>query len=264
VEDLREEALETLEHDVARALELATEALRRQPDAESHYVMGVAQSADGQNEAAIQSFSAAVKADPDHADAWIALGWEEFDLLDMEEARAAASSALRIDPHHPDALILRAALRERRGDFAGADRDLQAAALTAPDTCVVPPQLEDATIEAIADEVVRSMGPDIQKALLDVHIRVEEVPSDELLASFDPPMRPTELLGCMSGPSIVERSVSDAWSALPASILLFRRNLMRVAHDPEELREELRVTLLHEIGHYLGLDEQDLEDRGLD
>ena len=46
--------------------------------------------------------------------------------------------------------------------------------------------------------------------------------------------------------------------------MLFRSNLMRMAHDREAMQEELRVTLLHEIGHFLGLDEEDLERRGLD
>jgi predicted Zn-dependent protease with MMP-like domain len=59
-------------------------------------------------------------------------------------------------------------------------------------------------------------------------------------------------------------AVSGSWGALPATIQLFRCNLARVASDREELLEEVRVTLLHEIGHYLGLDEDDLEARGLD
>jgi predicted Zn-dependent protease with MMP-like domain len=50
---------------------------------------------------------------------------------------------------------------------------------------------------------------------------------------------------------------------LPPVITLFRFNLARLANDPEELRSQLRITLLHEIGHALGLDEDDLAERGL-
>ena len=45
-------------------------------------------------------------------------------------------------------------------------------------------------------------------------------------------------------------------------ILLFRRNLERVAQDEEELREEIRTTLLHETGHFFGMTEKDLDDVG--
>ena len=45
-------------------------------------------------------------------------------------------------------------------------------------------------------------------------------------------------------------------------ILLFRRNLERVAQDEEELRDEIRTTLLHETGHFFGMTEKDLDDVG--
>ena len=56
----------------------------------------------------------------------------------------------------------------------------------------------------------------------------------------------------------------DPWSHFPSSIGLFQRNLERYARDREELLEEIRVTLLHEVGHFLGLDEEQLRELGLD
>jgi predicted Zn-dependent protease with MMP-like domain len=56
----------------------------------------------------------------------------------------------------------------------------------------------------------------------------------------------------------------DPWSHFPSSIALFQRNLERFARDREELLEEIRITLLHEVGHFLGLDEDRLRDLGLD
>ncbi len=56
----------------------------------------------------------------------------------------------------------------------------------------------------------------------------------------------------MSGPPQVTR------------ILLFRKNLERMAIDSEDLREQIRITLLHETGHFFGMSEQDLADVGLD
>ena len=49
----------------------------------------------------------------------------------------------------------------------------------------------------------------------------------------------------------------------PGAIYLFRRNLLRVSADLEELAREVRVTVQHEVGHLLGLDEDDLEQWGL-
>jgi len=54
-------------------------------------------------------------------------------------------------------------------------------------------------------------------------------------------------------------------SPVPSQILLFLENLWAAAHGNEErFREEVRRTLLHELGHYLGLDEDGLSARGLD
>lgn len=264
VEDIREEALELLDEDPTRALALAREALGRQPDAESFYVCGLALCETDEAEEGVDAFRMAVKLDQEHVDAWVALGRELFDACEFEEAQGVLLTALRLDPHHPEALYYRACCRERRDDHDGAARDYQAAALVDPTTFPRPVPLDDETIERIAEEVVGMLHPSLQKYLEDVHIYIDEVPSVELLRQFDPAARPGEVLACFTGHALTERSSDDPWSALPATIVLFRRNLMRIAQDEETLHDELRVTLLHEIGHFLGLDEEDLEQRGLD
>jgi predicted Zn-dependent protease with MMP-like domain len=51
---------------------------------------------------------------------------------------------------------------------------------------------------------------------------------------------------------------------MPSAIRLYIENLRDEAEDdPERFRREVRKTLLHELGHYLGLEEDDLEKRGL-
>jgi predicted Zn-dependent protease with MMP-like domain len=69
-----------------------------------------------------------------------------------------------------------------------------------------------------------------------------------------------DLLGLFVGIPLTERSVSDL--ADLSSITLFTRNLERSCSDGAELVEEIRVTLLHEIGHYLGMTEEELEEAG--
>ena len=111
---------------------------------------------------------------------------------------------------------------------------------------------------------LQALHPTLREYLRDVPILLEEFPSDEILQHYDPPAYPTELLGYFSGHSLMKRSLEDPWSGVPGAIVLFRRNLQRYAQDHEHLLEELRITLFHEVGHFLGLSEQDLEERGLD
>ena len=94
-------------------------------------------------------------------------------------------------------------------------------------------------------------------------ISIEEFPSEEFLAQYDPPIHPTEILGYFSGPTLMERSLENPWSQFPAKVVIFRKNIEKHAHNEQDLVEEMRITLLHELGHYLGLDEADLEERGL-
>jgi len=51
---------------------------------------------------------------------------------------------------------------------------------------------------------------------------------------------------------------------LPATIAIFRRPLVETFDDPAELEEEIRITVLHELGHYFGMDEDQIADLGYD
>jgi predicted Zn-dependent protease with MMP-like domain len=71
-----------------------------------------------------------------------------------------------------------------------------------------------------------------------------------------------DLLGLYEGVSLVDRHVDDS-NAVDDTITLFRIPLMESCRTMEELREEIRITLLHELGHYFGFEENELEERGL-
>ena len=72
----------------------------------------------------------------------------------------------------------------------------------------------------------------------------------------------TDLLGLFEGVPYNEKMGSTQAEA--DRIIIFRRNLEESCETDEELAQEIRTTLLHEIGHYLGWDEDDLAERGLD
>lgn len=72
----------------------------------------------------------------------------------------------------------------------------------------------------------------------------------------------SDTLGLFVGPEFA--SEGTAALPLPPQIILFLENLWEQAEaDEEAFREEVRTTYLHELGHYLGLDEDDLFERGL-
>jgi predicted Zn-dependent protease with MMP-like domain len=67
------------------------------------------------------------------------------------------------------------------------------------------------------------------------------------------------LMGVFEGVPATERSVWDA-SAGPARIVLYQKNIEAACENDDEIREEVRLTLLHELGHYFGMNEDQLED----
>ena len=70
-----------------------------------------------------------------------------------------------------------------------------------------------------------------------------------------------DVLGLFTGAEMAEEDAVP----MPAQIILFLENLWEFAEDDEEIYcDEIRTTFLHELGHFLGLDEDDLFERGLD
>ncbi len=115
-------------------------------------------------------------------------------------------------------------------------------------------------------------------ALQEVAALKRALPSEMAVPAADVPVvampRPTremirqdgldpDLLGLFVGPNREEGA--EGGDPLPPEILLFLENLWEYAEADEEVfREEVRVTYFHELGHYLGLEEEELEDRGLE
>ncbi len=69
------------------------------------------------------------------------------------------------------------------------------------------------------------------------------------------------LCGLHSGTALTERSVEQP-DELPETIHLFREGILDHAEGWDRVREEIRITVLHEIGHHYGLDEDDLAELG--
>lgn len=251
--------------DPRTALESCVQALDLDPrNEEALYLLGECHQEMGDIHRAADAYQRAVLQEPTFSRAWAALGGMHLLNLRWEEARRCFNRALREDPHNADAWYGRAVLRERRGQFDGADRDLMRASRIDPDTYTFPEPLTDDEIEEIVETTISLLHPTLQDYLSNVAILLDEVPSEEVLRQYDPPAAPGEVLGYFSGTSLLERSLENPWSQLPSAIVLFRRVLQRHARNREQLVSELQVTLFHEVGHLLGLDEEDLVARGLE
>jgi predicted Zn-dependent protease with MMP-like domain len=103
----------------------------------------------------------------------------------------------------------------------------------------------DDHVRAALDE----LPPDLAAALKNVVVVVEEENPE------DP-----ELFGLYHGVPLPERG--DMAGMLPDKISIYRVPLEESFDDPRELREEIRITVLHELGHYFGLDEDRIAELG--
>ncbi|MGA7105774.1 MAG: metallopeptidase family protein [Candidatus Deferrimicrobiaceae bacterium] len=114
------------------------------------------------------------------------------------------------------------------------------------------------------DNVLRQALDDLpgmfRESLRNVAIVVEDRPPDWLLDELDLPPGET-IYGFYHGIPLPERSVLDSGN-LPDRISVYRGPLMEDFRDPGELVRQIRTTLLHEIGHYFGMDEEDLARLG--
>ncbi|MGH7742124.1 MAG: metallopeptidase family protein, partial [Candidatus Eiseniibacteriota bacterium] len=123
-----------------------------------------------------------------------------------------------------------------------------------------PLEISESEFDAIVTRALAEMPEQVRQALADVPVLVEPLPSRDLLGGEDA-ISP-DVLGLFVGRSLRERSVNEVPTA-PGAIYIFRRNLLRVCADAEELKREVRITVQHEVGHLLGLNEGELENWGL-
>lgn len=113
------------------------------------------------------------------------------------------------------------------------------------------------------EDVLDSLPGHLHELIERVPVIVEDRASRKLLVSLGMDPDEDDLFGLHTGVPMTEKSVEG--EAVPGEdyILIFREPILDAAGgDPVALEREIRVTLLHEIGHQFGLDEDDLADLG--
>ena len=116
-------------------------------------------------------------------------------------------------------------------------------------------------IRKVVAQVLDRLPRQFRQQLRNVEFVVEQRPSAELLRSEGLDPRMDTLYGLYQGVPLPDRSSLDP-PLLPDKISIFAEPLLRDFADPEELRDEIRLTVLHEIAHYFGMDEEEVEDLG--
>ncbi len=121
------------------------------------------------------------------------------------------------------------------------------------------PQHLEIVATRVIDQTLRRLPEPIRSAAKGCVVEVERM---ESAAHLDEEL-PEDLLGLFEGLSHGEEDHSANPADLPR-IRLFLDNLWDYAGgDRSQFREEVRITLLHELGHYLGLNEKQVEELGL-
>jgi predicted Zn-dependent protease with MMP-like domain len=115
--------------------------------------------------------------------------------------------------------------------------------------------------EDLVAEALGGIPMPFAAALDKVAIVIEDEPSPEQLR--DSELGPDDTLyGLYEGVARTEYAAD--WIAVPNRISLFRLPLEADFADPDELAEEVRVTVMHELAHHLGIDDERLHDLGVD
>jgi Flp pilus assembly protein TadD/predicted Zn-dependent protease with MMP-like domain len=185
-----------------------------------------------------------------------------FELCRFEEARAAFTRLRDDADHGAHAYQHLGLLLERDGKWAEAEASFTRAHQLAPEDFPPPVLPSEGEFRDAVAKAVKALPKDMQKDLRGVPVSTEEIPRDEDLRDGEPPLSPT-ILGLFRGPSLGEPCPKD--EKVPCrSVVLYRRNLARAVTSRDELLEQIRVTLLHEVGHLRGEDDMELAARGLE
>src|SRR5688500_1621883 len=183
------------------------------------------------------------------------IAWEEHGA---DAAEAILKRLEKDHPDHADALYALARIAEERDDAESMVtyhlRVLELDASADATARIGTPEELD-YIEAVARDMLEELPSPFAERLEHVPVVLEPRPGRDIVKEgFDP-----RALGLFEGPTD-----GDSHTPAPTRIVLYTSNLLVDFVEEEDLREQIEITLLHEIGHFFNLDEDDLKRLGLD
>lgn len=213
----------------------------------------------GRSDEALERVDAALRLAPARGDALHEKGVALFDLGRFADAKTVLTKALAVQPDDAYTHQMLGLTLEALGDGASAETELQKAVTLAPGELWPPVLIPIPEFQKEIDAVIATLPPDRQAHVKAIKVEIADLPDPADLKAVTPPFPPT-ILGLYRGP--VGRAPMPGDEA--PSIVLYRKNLARAVKTRTELTEQIRDTLLHEIGHLEGLDEDDLRRRGME
>ncbi|OJX81706.1 MAG: hypothetical protein BGO91_04310 [Leifsonia sp. 71-9] len=111
--------------------------------------------------------------------------------------------------------------------------------------------LDEDAFEALVTEELDELPDEMIDGLENVVFVVEDRPEDGSL----------DLLGLYDGVALTERD-SYGFGEMPDRVILYREPLLAICETIDELRDEIHITLVHEIAHYYGIDDERLHELG--
>ena len=111
-------------------------------------------------------------------------------------------------------------------------------------------ELDRDAFEALVDRALDEIPDEIASQVRNLVVLVED----------EPPHGEPDLLGLYVGVSLTERTHDH--TGLPDTITIFRRPLLEICDTPDELVRQVRITVVHEIAHHFGIDDERLHELG--
>ena len=124
----------------------------------------------------------------------------------------------------------------------------------------MPYHVSKQTFGRLVEEALAGLPEPFASHLEEVSVEVRDRPTRKQLKDLK--LEEDDLLlGLYVGRAMTERSVQDS-GALPDVIYIFQEDVEQVSHNEQDLVREVRTTVLHELGHHFGMDEEDLDELG--
>ena len=110
--------------------------------------------------------------------------------------------------------------------------------------------------QAVAD-ALDSLPREFRRRIRNVAVLVEDLPPEPIPTAPGQPRR--ILLGLFHGIPLTRKSVFEGPIGSPDYVVLYQKNIEAVCSTEAEVREQIRMTVIHEMGHYFGMTEEQLE-----
>jgi predicted Zn-dependent protease with MMP-like domain len=120
--------------------------------------------------------------------------------------------------------------------------------------------ISDEEFEEVVQEAIESIPEGFNRYLQDIAVDIEDMPDEPTCRELR--LRdPRSLLGLYRGTPLTKRHVEDS-GRFPERIIIYQGNLQRMCRSKREMVDQIRRTVLHEVGHHFGLSERQLRELG--